>query len=244
MATDKIKQLLMASGVTDELSAKIVESMVEYKAACVAEAKETLDEKIKLAKKVIFEEVELYKQELARKVQIFCESKVQTIDQQLKRKSAAGETEATAKLTKVYALLEGIDLDGKKPDGKLEAQIADANNRIALLSKNLASAKMQAKRAIGIAESVMAKNKVLITENRKIGGKNALVTESRIQGNKPAKAVVVPARNKHVVESQINESTTPVVVRPKSGSAQSTKSAVNAVSTSSNPIEAIAGLMN
>lgn len=245
MATDKIKQLLVASGVSDELAARIVESMVEYKATCVAEAKTTLDEKIKLAKEVIFEEVELYKQELARKVQMFCESKVQTIDQQLKRKSAAGETEATAKLTKVYALLEGINLEGNKPDSKLEAQIADANSRIALLSKNLVSAKTQAKRAIEIAESVMAKNKLLITENRKISNKEALVTESRVRGNTANKAVIVPARNKHVVESQINESTDSILVKPKSGAInQPSKSTSKNASVVGNPIDTIAGLMN
>lgn len=230
MAIDKIKQLLAASGVSDELATQIVESMVEYKAAVVAESKAELAQKIKLAKQVILEEVNLHKQELARKVQIFYESKSQTIDQQLKRRSAAGETEANAKLTKVYALLEGIELDGK-PNSQLEAQIADANNRLSSLTQQLKSARSQAKRATNIAESVMAKNKALITENETLKG-CALIKESRDE-KKTTTCVVVPARTKSVTQHQINESSDSIP----------TKSGSKAAGSKADPIEAIAGLM-
>lgn len=233
MAIDKIKQLLAASGVSDKLATQIVESMVEYKAAVVAESNATIAQKIKLAKQVVLEEVDLYKQELARKVQIFCESKSQAIDQQLKRKSAASETEASTKLTKVYALLEGIELDGK-PNSKLEAQIADASNRLSSLTKQLSAAKTQAKRATSIAESVMAKNKSLITENQtlKSGG---LIKESRVEKKTAEKSVVIPARTKSVTQHQINESSDKIATK--------TKSSGNSNKTIVDPIAAIAGLM-
>lgn len=231
MALDKIKTLLTKSGVSDELALKIVESMEEYKTQVVAEAQQELAEKVKAAKKVVLEEVQLYKSDLARRVQLFCESKSQTIEQHLMRKSAAGETEANAKLTQVYALLEGIELDGK-PNSQLEAQLADARDQLGRLGKQLKATKAQAERSVRIAESVMEKNRGLIRENKELRS-GELVLEGKDTKAK-APEIAIPVR-----KTQINESTR---VGKETLVTESTKlKAQNHLGT--NPIEAIAARM-
>lgn len=204
MALEKIQNLLTKSGVSDELAAQIVESMEEYKATVVAEAQEELSTKVKAAKQVVLEEVESYKSNLARRVQLFCESKSQTIEQQLTRKSAASDTEATTKLTEVKALLEGIQLDGS-PNSQLKAQLADAKDQLGRLGKQLTATKAQAERSARIAESVMEKNQKLIKENKTLQGGAQVIQEGK-ETQPAADEITVPARQRPV--TQVNESKT------------------------------------
>ena len=199
MALDKIKNLLSKSGVSDALATQIVESMEEYKATVVAEAQEELAQKVKAAKTVVLEEVESYKSNLARRVQLFCESKSQTIEQQLTRRSAASETEATTKLTEVKALLEGIQLDGK-PNGQLQAQLADAKDQLGRLGKQLTATKEQAERSARIAESVMEKNQKLIKENKSLAKGGVIQEGKKPQTSVVEESITVPARKRPVTQ--------------------------------------------
>jgi len=226
MALDKIKSLLAKSGVSKELATQIVESMEEYKATVVAESQQELAAKVKAAKTVVLEEVESYKTDLARRVQLFCESKSQTIEQQLMRKSAAGETEAKAKLTKVYALLEGINLNGK-PNSQLTAQLADAKNQLGRLGKQLQATKAQAERSARIAESVMEKNQKLIKENKNLQGGKLIQEGKDTKATATEPGIVVPARKRAVTEQVVTES----ALAPKTNN------------TTTNPIDAIAARM-
>jgi len=208
MALDKIQNLLTKSGVSTELAAQIVESMEEYKATVVAEAQAELTDKVKAAKQVVLEEVESYKSNLARRVQLFCESKSQTIEQQLTRRSAASDTEATTKLTEVKALLEGIQLDGS-PNSQLEAQLADAKDQLGRLGKQLKTTKSQAERSARIAESVMEKNQKLIKENKSLQGGQVIQEGKGTQTPATDEAdITVPARQRSTV-TQVTESKKP-----------------------------------
>lgn len=212
MALDKIKALLTKSGVADDVATQIVESMQEYKANVVAESQQKLASSVKAAKAVVLEEVESYKADLTRRVQLFCESKSQTIEQQLTRRSAAGETEAQNKLTKVYALLEGVDLVAK-PNSKHVAKLADATNKIGRLNKQLKAAKVQAERSARIAESVMEKNQKLIKENKNLqNGK--VIQEGKVATAKTAPAITIPARQRAVITDTANTSVITESVAP------------------------------
>jgi hypothetical protein len=176
MSLDNIKNLLVKSGISDELSEKICESMSNYRQQVMTEAKKEVSDKIKAAKQVIFEEVQAYKLDLANKVQLFCESKDRAIEKQLMQKSAAGEAEAKEKLGKVYAVLEGIDPKSGF-NGKLKTELSDAKKTIDRLGKQVKTYSAQARRATAIAESLMEKNKKLIAESK--NGKGKVINESR-----------------------------------------------------------------
>lgn len=193
---DKIKALLTKANVSPELATSICESMELYKANVNEQAKTEITNKIKAAKAVVLEEVEAYKTDLAKRVQLFCESKGQTIEQQLMRRSAAGETEAQLQLKKVHALLEGVELDGK-PNSEVMAQLADANTKIGQMTQKMKVTESKAKRALAVAESVLAQNKTLISENKKLKDGQTLVTESTAAPKPATKpAMVVPPKQK------------------------------------------------
>lgn len=213
---DKIKALLTKANVSPELADSICESMEQYKAKINEQAKQEITNKVKAAKAIVLEEVEAYKTDLAKRVQLFCESKSQTIEQQLMRRSAAGETEAQLQLKKVHALLEGVELDGK-PNSEVMAQLADANTKIGQLTSKMKVTEAKAKRSLAVAESVLAQNKTLITENKKLKEGQTLVTESKATKTATSPTLVVPPRSKPTAPAQkpvakapITESTQPV----------------------------------
>lgn len=213
---DKIKALLTKANVSPELANSICESMEQYKAKINEQAKQEITNKVKAAKAIVLEEVEAYKTDLAKRVQLFCESKSQTIEQQLMRRSAAGETEAQLQLKKVHALLEGVELDGK-PNSEVMAQLADANTKIGQLTSKIKVTEAKAKRSLAVAESVLAQNKTLITENKKLKEGQTLVTESKATKTATSPLLVVPPRSKPTAPVQkptakapITESTKPV----------------------------------
>lgn len=186
MSLDNIKNLLVKSGISDELSDKICESMTNYRQQVLTESKKEFSGKIEAAKRVIFEEVQAYKLDLANKVQIFCEAKDRVIEKQLMRKSAAGEAEAKEKLGQVYSVLEGIDPKSGL-NSKLKTELSDAKKTIGRLGKQAKNYSEQAKRATAIAESLMEKNRKMIAES-----KNGAIIESK---DSKSLNIVVPARN-------------------------------------------------
>ena len=193
MQIEKVKAILTKANVSAELAKAICESMEQFKQNVTEQAKTELTNKIRAAKKVVLEEVETYKTDLAKRVQLFCESKGSTIEQQLMRRSAAGEAEATTRLKKVHALLEGVELDGK-PNSEVMAQIADAQATIGKLTQKMKVIESKAQRSVQVAESVLAQNKALITENKKLKNGQTIVVEN--VKAKPSQQLVVPAKTK------------------------------------------------
>lgn len=208
MALDRIKALLQKANVSPELASSICEAMEDYKRAVQESADQEVSTKIKAAKKVIKEEIERYKDNLARQVQLFCESKSQTVEQQLMRKSAAGEAEAATRLQRVAAVVEGVQLDGK-PNSKLKAKLAESNKTVSRLNEQLKAERLRAARSTKIAESMMEKNRLLIQENKKLGNGMVVVqegkdTKAKAPANK-ANKIVIPTRKTAPVR-QISES--------------------------------------
>jgi len=174
---DTFKALLQKANVSDLLADKICESMEEYKNSVVQESKKTLDRKVTAAKRIVLEELQSYKQDLAQRVQLFCESKSQTIEQQLMRRSAADESEANIMLRKVTAILEGVELNNV-PNSQVKAKFADAQKKIKRLNKKLSATSNRANRSTRIAESLLEKNKKLIKENKSLSKNETIVQES------------------------------------------------------------------
>jgi len=220
---DTIKALLTKANVSNELADQICESMEQYKAKVNEQAKAEITNKVKAVKAIVLEEVESYKTDLAKRVQLFCESKSQTIEQQLMRKSAAGEAEATTRLKKVHALLEGVELDGK-PNSEIMAQLASAQEKIDKMTQKIKVTEAKAQRSLAVAESVLAKNKTLINENKKLKDGQMLVSE-----NTTAKA------------TSIDKST--LIVPPKTKQNMSvTKPTVAPITESTKPVDPIAAI--
>lgn len=193
MTIENIKVLLVKANCSSDLVDSICEAMEQYKAKITEQADLELQTKIKAVKKAVLEEVEDYKLDLAKRVQLFCESKSQTIEEQLMRRSAAGETEAQTNLRKITAVLEGVELDGK-PNSEIAAKLADADNTINRLNQRVKFHQAKEKRALQVAESVIKQNQKLILENQKVSKKAKLVNES--VRPEPVSEIMVPPKTK------------------------------------------------
>ena len=148
---EKIKDLLVKAGCKTDLVNAIAESLENYKTDLRSRFGTEYAVKVEKAKKVCVEETEAHKRELARRLQIFCETKSAAIEAQLTKMSALSESQATAKLKNVRALLEGVQLNGKQ-DGRSAAAVEKAQRRIQQLTeeknKAIAEANRKAHRTI------------------------------------------------------------------------------------------------
>ena len=111
---EKIKQLLQKCGLSEEASAQICEAIDNHANQLKEQADTEFQTRLAKAKRVCFEEVEAHKAELSRRLQIFLEAKTSAIEELVTRQSANKETESVAKLEKIYALLEGVELNASQ----------------------------------------------------------------------------------------------------------------------------------
>lgn len=174
---DKIKNLLEKAGVSAELSTKIVESLLNYKGTLREQLENEYAQKVGQVKQVCIDETEAHKRELARRVQIFCETKGTAIESHLAKQAAISETEATAKLKNIKALLEGIQLNGKQ-NGPATAK-TQKQLQIAVEQRNKAIE--TANRQIAIAEKALKANRKLVTECTQLKKTVQTITESKRQ---------------------------------------------------------------
>ncbi len=171
---DKIEQLLVKSGCNPELVAGITSAMERYKQGIKESYQKEFNAKLNSAKKICVEETEAYKRELAKRLQIFCETKSAVIESQLARQTALSESKAQTKLKQVYAVLEGIELNGPA-NGVTTAAIEKAKRQIQQLSEERNRAVEKANRQTAIAEKALKANRTLVTENAKL---KKVLTES------------------------------------------------------------------
>lgn len=171
---DKIEQLLVKAGCNPELVAGITSAMERYKQGIKESYQNEFASKLSAAKKICVEETEAYKRELAKRLQIFCETKSAVIESQLARQTALSESKAQAKLKQVYAVLEGIELNGPA-NGVTTAAIEKAKRQIQQLSEERNKAVEKANRQTAIAEKALKANRNLVTENAKL---KKVLTES------------------------------------------------------------------
>lgn len=190
---DKIKALLEQLGGSKELTGQIVESLEQFKTKTEETVKADYHQRLGKAKEACLEEVNSYKVELARKAQLFFESRVEKIEQQIAKQVAVKDSAAESKLEAIAALLEGIGANSEGDNADLQAaqkQVKElkesankANNQVKLLTS-------QAKRSHAIAEKTLERNKVLSTElveakkPPKAKAKAKPVSESKEKGKK------------------------------------------------------------
>lgn len=159
---DKIKALLEKAGVKSELAGQICESLDNYKTSLREQFNNEYAAKVEQAKKVCIEETEAHKRELARRVQIFCETKGAAIEAQLAKQSALNESEATAKLTQIVGLLEGIEPIGGQ-SGEVTATINKLKHKVKVANEAKSHAIELANRKTAIAEKALKRNRELAT---------------------------------------------------------------------------------
>ena len=157
---DKIKQLLQKCGLSDEASAQICEALDNHAKELKSQSETEFQQRLAKAKKVCFEEVETHKAELSRRVQIFLEAKNAAIDELITRQMANRETEAVAKLEKIYALLEGIELNGGS-NSELNVELAKFKKLAGRLVEERNKAIQKAQRCVSISERVLRRNRQL-----------------------------------------------------------------------------------
>jgi hypothetical protein len=224
---DKIKQLLQKCGLSAEVSAELCEAIDNHANMLKEQSDNEFQARLAKAKKVCFEEVEAHKAELARRLQIFLEAKNSTIEELIMRQSANKETEAVAKLEKIYALLEGIELNGQS-NSELKTEIDKFRRLAERLVEERDRAVSKAKRCIQISERVLKRNRALertLTESRGAPSGNT----TRIDGSRSA----APRRT---TQRTLKENVEPT-------SAPKREASIGTMNTPRNPAE-IAGVMD
>jgi hypothetical protein len=165
---EKIKQLLQKCGLAADASTQICEALDNHANQLKEQSETEFQARLAKAKKVCFEEVEAHKAELSRRLQIFLEAKNSTIEELVTRQSANRETESVAKLEKIYALLEGIELNGQS-NSELKTELEKFRRLAEHLVEERNSAISKAKRCMQISERVLKRNRGLeksLTESR------------------------------------------------------------------------------
>ncbi len=178
----KIIDLMVKAGLKPEVAAKIGESMEEFKTAIREQFEADYTSKVNQAKKVCIEETEAHKRELARRLQVFLETKGAAIDAHLQRQSAMNESEAVTKLRTVKSLIEGIQVEqnGNATNGQISAVVENAKQKIRQLTEERDQAVELLNKKTAIAETVLQRNRTLVTENAKLKSTRVTtVTESR-----------------------------------------------------------------
>lgn len=176
---DKIIALLEQAGVSQELSARISESLVEYKDSVREQFQRDYAAKVEQAKRVCVEETEAHKRELARRVQIFCETKGSAIEAQIAKQSALNESAAVSRLNQIAGMLNGIEHNGNSNG---DVTVAKYKRKLALALEEKKRAVEMANRKNAIAEKALKRNRWLTTEIQSLQEQRPLrktVTESR-----------------------------------------------------------------
>lgn len=160
---EKLKELLQKAGASAELSNEIVEAFDAYKAQLKNDADRLFEQRLQKAKEVCQQIVEEEKERLARKVAVFLESKARKIEEAAERHRKIEESEASAMLRQVEALVTGRDLnDGVGGDDrKLQAAkttITRLQEQLANLSEERDLAIAKSNRAHKIAERALSRN--------------------------------------------------------------------------------------
>lgn len=157
---DKIKQLLQKSGLSPEAASQICESLDSYTAQVKQKLDEEFQARLAKAKQVCLEETEAHKTELSRRVQVFLETKGPAIEESLARQAANRETEAVAKLERISAVVEGIQLDGQA-NSELVAEVTKLKKLAGHLIEERDHAVKKANDLTSISERLVAKNRAM-----------------------------------------------------------------------------------
>jgi hypothetical protein len=190
----KIKELLGKIGASTQLQEALVKELEAFTKLTEEKYEKLFKERKEKAVKICTEEVEAYKRELAQKVAVFLESKQAQIGRSVEKQLATESSEASDKLVRVKAVVEGVKLndggavtvENKQLQERLVA-LEQANARLIAERDQVAK---RATRAQAIATDVLKQNRVLeakLTEK-------PVVAEQKPAETKPAENVVVEGK--------------------------------------------------
>lgn len=157
---DKIKALMLKSGLSAEATDGLCEAIDSHLADRYKRQDAEFNAKLNKAKKVCLEEVESHKRDLARRLQIFAEAKGASIETTIAKQTAIKESAALAKLKDVQALLHNVPLNGE-PNGTLQAENVELKRRVKTLKEQVNQTTEQANRANAIAQKALSRNRQL-----------------------------------------------------------------------------------
>ena len=210
MSAIKIRKLLAEANCSKDTIEQIVLVLESYKQKVDDQANKKIKECVEASKRTVAEEVEALMVDLGDKVSVFLESRASAVDSFLKSQSAASESQVTAKLKKVHALVEGIELDSKH-DSQDKAKIAKLMKENARLSSECKKNLEENSRLQSLSSRLIEHNKSLITKSRT----KTTISESTIpskQITQPKKAVVKQPTKK-LNESAVKPMTDDDIIR-------------------------------
>ena len=209
---DKIRQLLQKSGLSTEAANSICESLDNYTAQVKQKFDEEFQARLAKAKQVCLEETEAHKTELSRRIQVFLETKGPAIEESLARQAADRETEAVAKLERISAVVEGIQLDGQS-NSELVAEAKKLKKLAEHLIEERDHARKKAKDLTSISERLVAKNREMqraLVEHTKGSTTTASDTPQRIDESRKGGTA-------RTTRPTLRESVDPNPVQPAAG---------------------------
>ena len=195
--TDKIRALLEQLGGSKDLVDKIMESLDQYKGTVRTDIQEEYRQRLEQAKTACIAEVDSYKKELSKKMQIFFESKVDKIEQQIAKQVAIKESAAETKLHAIAGLLEGVEVNGEKQNADLQAALKQVKELQESKTQLVAERQIlteKANRAHGIAAKALERTKILSKELVEAQAKGPAIVESKTPATKPAVKTLTEGR--------------------------------------------------
>lgn len=178
----KLRDLLKQLGGSDELADAISEEFARYAQEIKSKYDAEFKDKITKARAVCLEEVNKEKASLARKVAIYLEAKQDHFEKAAEKQRLNEESEATNRLKRAKALLEGVEVDGSGQSRELQAarrQITRLQQAVDTLREERNLAVDKANKANTIAADVLKKNR-LLEQNLKQTGQTA-IAESTVK---------------------------------------------------------------
>ena len=164
---DKIKELMRQAGLKEEIVSGICDALNEYVETKTAALQSEYAEKVGKAKKICLEETEAHKRDLSRRVQIFLESRTATIEKKIAAQTAVKESATVAKLEKIRALVEGVELNGPA-NGELRSEVKKLQAQVAGLTTENKKVRETAQRHAQIAEGALKRTRALEARNRQL----------------------------------------------------------------------------
>jgi len=192
---DKIRALLEQLGGSKELVDQILESLTAYKTKVEEDIKVKYSQRLDKAKEACLEEVQTFKKDLSHKTQIFFESRVGKIEQQIAKQVAIKDSAAETKLHAIAGLLEGVEANGESNNADIQAatkQIKELQEQVRKASGQNRVLAEKANRSCAIAEKTLERNKVL---SKELASAEKPIAESKSKGKGKSKKVSKKAKS-------------------------------------------------
>jgi hypothetical protein len=179
---DKIKQLMMDAGLSEEAALQVCESLKVYKGQLAEDSKVELQGKLKAAKAACIEEMNKHKVELSRRTQIFLEAKTNQVLASARKNIVNEESEAVATLNKITGLIEGVEIQGQ-PNSELTKLVKSLKSQVISIKEEKQAAVTKANQNLKMADKTLKDNRYLTRKLHEADEKlkKAAISEGRSQ---------------------------------------------------------------